>query len=154
MNPDDILKIANYIAQECIKLKDKYVDKKDLEVDYIAIFSQSKNEYKALCKTAAMIGKVVDKTPTGDVFKLHKRITSIIGNPQLLKIRVPDTTRPQKGDVDFNSDYKNFKDKYYDNKRFKLIIREEFEMLELKDEKFDVLVYFSNTPLTKRLGIA
>lgn len=154
MNNDKILELVNYIAKAGIKLKDKYVDERDLEIDYIAIFSQNKTEYDALYKAAEKMGKVADNTPTGDVFELHKSIESIIGNPKLLKIRKPDITRPQRGDADFNSDYKNFKEKYLNNKRFTLIKRDDFEMIELKDESFDVLAYFSNTPLSKRLGIA
>lgn len=55
---------------------------------------------------------------------------------------------------DFNTDYDNFKKKYLDNKRFKLTKSwDGFEMIELGDEEFDVLVYFSINPLSKKLGV-
>lgn len=73
----------------------------------------------------------------------------------LLKIRKPDPTRPERGDADFTlRDYNSFKEKYLkDAEHFKLIDRGNFEMIELKDPKFDVRSYFSNIPLTVQLGI-
>ena len=72
----------------------------------------------------------------------------------MFKIRQPDETRPEQGDVDFISDYRQFKSKYLDNKRFTLIKREKFEMIELKDSDFDVRVYFSSISPSKLRGIS
>ncbi|MDP3988234.1 MAG: hypothetical protein Q8P80_03765 [Candidatus Levybacteria bacterium] len=153
MNQEEIFKIIKYIISECNRLKNKYVDEKNLEVDYVCIFSQNKSEFNQLHKAAESLGKIVDETPMGPVFAFSSQPKTIAGSPKLLKIRKPDATRTQRGDVDFNTDYPSFKSKYLDNKAFTLIMRENFEMIELKDNSFDVLVYFSSTSLSKQLGI-
>ena len=107
---------------------------------------QSQKEYLELIKQASNIGKIVDETKTGPVFKFKIPFQTITGKAKVLKIRIPDKTRPERGDVDFNTNYESFKKKYLSNKNFSLIKRERFEMLELKDSSFDVLVYFSSTP--------
>lgn len=152
MTTDDFNKIIQYIIERCADLKNKYVNE-DIKVDYICIFSQSQDEYSKLLKHASSLGEIIDNTNTGPVFKFNSYPSTILGNPKVLKIRIPDKTRPQRGDVDFTTNYAEFKSKYLDNKRFKLIKREKFEMIELRDEKFDVLVYFSSIPPSKILGI-
>lgn len=150
MKKEELLKIIDYLIAECTKLKDKYVEEKNLDVDYVCIFSQNKNEYSELLKVAQTLGKIVNNTSTGPVFAFDSP-SSIAGDPKILKIRKPDPTRPQRGDVDFNTDYQKFKNKYLDNKRFTLIKRENFEMIELKDDSFNVLVYFSSISPSKKL---
>lgn len=152
MSIDEFNEIIDYIVQECVILKRKYVEEK-LEIDYICIFSQSQEEYDQFLKFAPSLGVIVDQTKTGPVFKFNSPPQTIAGKPRLLKVRIPDKTRPQRGDVDFNTDYEKFKIKYLDNKRFTLVKRENFEMIELRDEKFDVLVYFSSIPQSKLLGV-
>lgn len=152
MKTDELKSIINYIIEKCVLLKNKYVSEQ-MGIDYICIFSQSESEYKELLKLTKSIGTIVDDTKTGPVFKFNNPPQTIAGKPKVLKIRIPDTTRPQRGDVDFNSNYKEFKQKYFDNKRLTLIKREKFEMLELRDDRFDVLVYFSSIPQSKLLGV-
>lgn len=154
MTIDDINNIINYLIQECIKLKNKYVEEKDLIADYVCIFTHSQDEYNELIKLAERIGKLADDTPTGPVYAFINPPETIAGKLKLLKIRKPDATRPQRGDVDFNTDYEVFKKKYLDNKLFTLIKRENFEMIELKDNNLDVLVYFSSIPPSKQLGVS
>lgn len=79
--------------------------------------------------------------------------TNLKQSPEVPKVRKPDKTRLQRGDGDFNTDYEMFKRKYLDNKNFTLIKRVGSEMIELKDNQFDVLAYFSNIPTSKQLGI-
>ncbi len=153
MKQEEILRIIGYLVSECNKLKNKYVDEKDLEVDYVCVFAQSESEYNQLIEAAESLGKIVDETPTGPIFAFNFPLKTIAGSPKLLKIRKPDKTRPQRGDVDFNTDYSNFKNKYLNDKEFTLVKREKFEMIELKDPSFDVLVYFSSTPTSQQLGI-
>lgn len=153
MTTDDFNKIIQYIIERCADLKNKYVNE-DIKADYICILSQSQDEYNKLLKHASSLGKVIDNTSTGPVFKFNSFPSTILGKPKVLKIRIPDSaTRPERGDVDFITNYGEFKSKYLDEKRFKLIRREKFEMIELRDEKFDVLVYFSSIPPSKILGI-
>lgn len=153
MKIDEFNKVINHIVEKCVELKNKYVQE-DLEIDYICIFSQNQEEYDQFLKLASSLGEIVDQTKTGPVFKFNSPPQTIEGKPKLLKIRIPDPTRPQRGDVDFNSDYENFKQKYLDGKRFNLVKSwDGFEMIELRDENFNVLVYFSIRPLSKKLGV-
>jgi isopentenyldiphosphate isomerase len=124
-------------------------------INYAAIFCQHDDEYRKLFDEASQMGKIVEDTPTGPLFKLKQPISTLSGPLHLLKIRKPDPTRPQRGDADFNlPDYYAFKAKYIkDTEHFKLIDRGHFEMMELRDPSFQVLSYFSNIPLTLQLGI-
>src|SRR5258708_10064883 len=153
MTQQDLTGIINYIAQKNVELNSKYILEKELEADYVCIFSQNDQEYQELLKLASEIGEVVDQTPTGPVFKFHNRPETATGKPKLLKIRVPDPTRPERGDCDFNTDYPEFKKKYLKDSHCNLIERPNWEMIELMDPEFDVRVYFSSTPLSKDLGI-
>ena len=79
---------------------------------------------------------------------------TVAGLLKLLKIRHPDSTRPERGDADFTvTNFVVFKKKYLSKKEFKLIKRKNFEMIELMDPEFDVRAYFSNPPLDKQLNI-
>lgn len=153
MTIGDFNRIIDYIVQKCVDLKNKYIEEK-LEIDYVCIFSQTQEEYNQFLDLASSLGKIVHETKTGPIFKFNSPPQTIAGKPKLLKIRIPDPTRPQRGDVDFNTDYEKFKKKYLDNKKVKLTKSwDGFEMIELRDEKFDVLVYFSISPLSKNLGV-
>lgn len=146
-------KIIDYIVHKCVELKNKYVDE-EMMIDYVCIFSQNQEEYDQFLKFARDLGEIADQTKTGPIFKFNNPPQTIVGKPKLLKIRIPDPTRPQRGDVDFNSDYESFKKKYLDDNKFKLVKSwDGFEMVELRDKEFDVLVYFSISPLSKKLGV-
>jgi len=80
-------------------------------------------------------------------------VKTIVGPLRLVKIRKPDPQRLEKGDVDFNTDYKNFKKKYQSDSGFELVKRETFEMLRLSNPNFNVMACFSNIPKSKYLGI-
>lgn len=153
MSREDLKEIIHYLINSCVKLKDKYVDQ-DLIVDWICIFSQSDQEYEDLNRLASQIGEVVESTPSGPIYRFYNRPQTKAGQPYLLKIRVSDPTRPERGDVDFNTNYLEFKSRYLDNKNFKLIVRKDFEMIELMDPEFDVRVYFSSKPLSKQLKVS
>jgi len=90
----------------------------------------------------------------GPVYHIQP-IKTVSGNLKLLKIRKPDSTKPELGDADFTvGNYSEFKKKHLSKTGFKLIPkREDFEMIELVDSKFDVRAYFSHPPLDKQLGI-
>jgi len=133
-----LINLIQNVVSRCTELKDIYVEERDLVVDWVCIFSQSEEEYQELNRLANEIGEVVETTETGLIYKF--------GEPKLLKIRMPDMTRPEIGDVDFITNYPEFKQKYLNNNRFKLIVREKFEMIELTDPEFNVRVYFSSIP--------
>ena len=147
------IKIQN-IVKQATTIKDKHIDDKNAPVNYACIFCQTEEEYNSLIESSKKIGKIIKETPTGLLFQINP-LDTISGKLKLLKIRIPDETRPEKGDADFTiSNFKDFKDKYLLKKGFKLIKRENFEMVELMDSEFDVRVYFSNPPLDKQLDLS
>jgi hypothetical protein len=148
-------RILDYIIPKTLEMNHLYVPDELVRINYSAIFCENDAEYEELNKEAAQIGDVVEDTPTGPLYKLHKPLQTLAGPLWLLKIRKPDPTRPQRGDADFTlKDYYSFKEKYSKNtEHFKVIDRGNFEMIELKDSKFDVLSYFSNIPLTLQFSI-
>lgn len=149
----ELVGTIQYIAQKTIELKDKYIGEKRLPIDYIMIFSHSEKEFKRLRKICNKLGEVVANS-NGPAYKLHKPIGIPTGKLRLLRIRKPDPERPQKGCDDFAvKDFKAFKKKHIPDKNghVSLIVRPEYEMIEIKDEKFDVLVYFPSETMSKYL---
>jgi hypothetical protein len=72
----------------------------------------------------------------------------------VLKIRIPDPTRLERGDADFTiSNFPEFKKKYLSKPGFKILRKPNFYMIELTDSNFDVRAYFSNPPLDRQLNI-
>jgi len=141
------------IVKQAFELKNKHTDAKDAPVNYACIFSQNKGQYEELIKTAEKVGAVVKHTSSGPLFQITPLVT-ISGKLRLLKIRVPDITRPEMGDADFTvENYLEFKKTVLLKKGFKLVPRENFEMIELMDSKFNVRVYFSHPPLDEQLKI-
>lgn len=153
MNEKELKSKVQNIVKKATILKNKYIDDKNALVNYACIFSQSYEEYEELIKVVKNLGKIIKETPTGPLFQINS-LKTVSGDLKLLKIRFPDITRPEKGDADFTiSNYETFKKKYLLKKGFKLITRENFEMIELMDIDFDVRAYFSNLPLDKQLKI-
>ncbi len=147
-----IFEIVNYIVGECNKILAAHTDQGGAPVNYVAIFAHSDIEYRNLLKQIEKFGKVAIETPTGSIFKLDDAIQTQAGDLSILKIRKPDATRPQRGDIDYTlADYQSFKEKYLGQENFSLIVRPNFEMLELNIPGSDVLLYFSSIPIIKQL---
>lgn len=141
------------IVKNAKDLKDKYTDQKNAPVNYACIFCQSKEEEENFLKLAHKLGTVIQETKAGPVFQISP-LDTIAGKLQLLKIRKPDSTRPERGDADFTvSDYPSFKKKYLNKPGFSLIQKENFEMIELYKKGRNVRVYFSFPPLDKQLNL-
>jgi len=152
MNQKTLLLLVNAIVYKASALKEKLIFAKSAPVNYACIFSQNNTQYNEFVATAAKMGKLIRQTSTGPIFRTPT-IKTCCGDLQLLKIRKPDPSRPELGDADFTvKDYSKFKKKYLDKPGFKLIQRENFEMMEFFDGKDDVRVYFSNPPLQQQLG--
>jgi hypothetical protein len=142
------------IVLDAQKLKDTHTNEKDALVNYACVFAQSEQEFSQLLEQPKSMGEIIKETPTGPLFKIEPMQTSA-GMLKLVKIRKPDPTRPERGDADFTvSDYPAFKQTVLGTDGFKLIERENFEMIELMDPAYDVRAYFSNPPLDKQLGIS
>lgn len=152
MNPS-LNEIINYIVGKSTELKNKFTNAEDAPVEFACIFCQSEEEYKKLTKAIQKLGKVVQDTQSGYVYLLDEPIQTKAGPLKLVKIRKLDPIRKERGDADFNTDYQKFKELYKGNPKFKLIKRENFEMLRLSGPQFDVMACFSSVPLSKNLGI-
>jgi hypothetical protein len=150
-----IPEILQYIILKTRELNSAYIQEDVGPINYVAIFCQDDEEYRKLFDEASQMGEVIENTSTGPLFKLRKPVPTLSGLLHLLKIRKSDSTRPERGDADFTmKDYYAFKEKYIKNTdHFRLIVRSNFEMMELRDSGFQVLSYFSNIPLTLQLGI-
>jgi len=148
-----LTKIINYIVNRSTELKNKFTNASTVPVEFACIFCQNEKEYEEFTDSIKTLGKIVQKTSSGFTYLLDEPIKTISGPLRLVKIRKPDTQRPERGDADFNTEYKNFKKKYQGNHKFELIKRDIFEMLRLSDPSFDVMACFSSIPMSKDLHI-
>ena len=130
-----------------------FTDVSSAPVEFACIFCQSEKEYKEFTNSIEKFGKIVERTQNGFTYLLDKPVETNAGSLRLVKIRKPDIHRTERGDADFNTDYKEFKKKYQNNPKFELVKRDTFEMLRLSDSKFDVMTCFSNIPKSIDLGI-
>ena len=148
-----LMQLIEEIVKKANDLKNKYTSEKNALVNYACIFSQNKEQFNHLLAVAQRIGSVIEETPTGPLYHIQP-LKTVAGNLRLLKIRKPDPTRPELGDADFTvENYPEFKRKYLSQKGFNLIVRKNFEMIELVDSQFNVRAYFSSLPLNKQFGI-
>jgi hypothetical protein len=148
-----MIKLINSIVKESCDLKNTFTDEIDAAVNYCCIFSQSDNEFCELKRLANKIGKVVEETLSGPLYQIDP-VETVSGLLKLLKIRNPDETKPERGDADFTvRNYHVFKDKYLSSSNFKLILKDDFEMIELMESGFTVRAYFSYPPLDDQFGL-
>ncbi len=150
---DNLISTINHIVSRSAELKNKYTDASTAPVEFSCIFCQSEEEYKFFTNSIKPIGKIVEDTKNGFTYFLDKPIDTVSGPLRFVKIRKPDPLRPERGDADFNTNYKEFSEKYHSNPKFELVKRETFEYLRLSDPNFDVLACFSNIPKSNVLGI-
>jgi len=153
---DDLEKIINYIVNQGLAAIKEKTDETNAIIDYLAIFSKNQDEFKNLELVAKQLGEQVFKEndKTGPTFLLHKPFKTEAGSLKLLKIRLPDMTRPQRGAPDFKiDDYREFKNKWLGSSgTFTLMPRKSYEMIEMKGT--DVLVYFPDKMSDDRLKLS
>lgn len=126
MKSEKLIDMVKNIVQQARMLKDKHTSEKDAPVNYACVFSQNKGEYNQLIETAQKIGEIIMETPTGFLFNINP-IKTVSGDLKLLKIRIPDPTRTERGDADFTiSDFSRFEKKYLTKKGFKLMPKKNF----------------------------
>jgi hypothetical protein len=143
----------NHIVSHSTELKNRYTDAFTAPIEFACIFCQNEDEYREFTTLIEKLGKSVEETHSGFTYLLKEPLKTIAGPLRLVKIRTPDPNHSERGDADFNTDYKNFKDKYEKSPKFELVKKETFEMLRLSSPKFDVMACFSNIPKSKDLGI-
>lgn len=154
MNIDNLYNLVKSIVEKANELKNKYTDQYEAKVNYACIFCKNDkdfNNYIELLKNSGSI--IISDTYSGPLFKLEG-IDTIAGRLKLLKIRKPDDKHLDLGDADFTvSNYDIFKEKYLNKSNFKLINGNDYEMIELMVNEYDVRCYFSNIPIDQELNI-
>jgi hypothetical protein len=89
----------------------------------------------------------------GPVFHIAP-LSTVAGALRLLKIRRPDSKRPEKGDADFTvTDYGKFKKKHLGRPGFSIIKRPGMEIIELIDPSYNVIAYYSHPTLATVLKL-
>ena len=112
---DELGRLLRWIVEQAQKLTDKHTREDTARVNYACIFSQNTEEYDMFIRSANKMGKVIRDTPTGPLFNI-KPLETKAGKLRLIKIRLPDKTRPERGDADFTvSDYSTFKKSALEN---------------------------------------
>ena len=149
----NLISTISYIVSRSMEMKNKCTNASSAPVEFSCIFCQNEEEYKQFTHSIESLGKIVERTQSGFTYFLDKPIRTVAGPLRLVKIRKPDIRRTERGDADFNTDYKNFKKKYQSNSGFELVKRESFEMFRLSNPNFDVMACFSNVSKSKILGI-
>src|SRR4030042_2664323 len=128
----NISRLINQIVDRSVQLKNKFSDEISSPIEFACIFCQNDNEYRKFTKEIETLGNKVEETPTGITYLLTNPIHTIAGSLRLVKIRKPDF-RKERGDADFNTNYRKLKEKYGNNPKFELVKYSAFEMLRLSD---------------------
>lgn len=150
----DLKETVGYIAEKSRELKDKYTNEPNAPIEFACIFCQNDAEYEEYSRQIKPLGKSVQDTSTGYTYLLEEPVKTKSGPLRLVKVRKPDPQRKEKGDADFNTDYRKLKETYLGKPNFELIVQGDFEMMRIFDTDFDVMTCFYNTPLSKILGIS
>ena len=154
MNKHELGELVDYVAKQGTLAILENTDEQNVSIDYVAIFAKDTDEFENMLCCAESLGSEVDKKmlKTGHTFLLREPLETTAGNVSYLKIRKPDPTRTQRGAPDFTiPNYQEFKKKYLKSSgNFTLMVREDYEMIELKG--IDVLVYIKNKPFEDSIG--
>ena len=144
MTKDELSSVVDYIVKQGVLSIQKNIDEQNLKVSLVDIFAKNKQEYDKLLTLMNSIGKIVNATK--NIYSLNNPFNTVAGKLHLIKIRIPDKNKPYRGAPDFEviNKYDDFKKKYLKLNHFNLIVRPNYEMIELVDNDFDVLVYFPN----------
>ena len=154
MTTAELINKINTIVNNAKHLVENHMEYKNLPVNYACIFAQNDNEYLELSEAAKKLAiKILKETPNGFLYQIQP-IQTNAGVLQIIKIRKPDSTRPELGDADFTvGDFEHLKNIYLKKEGYKLIPKDNFVMIELYDPKYNVRAYFSNPPLDKQFRL-
>lgn len=140
-NLQELIKVVQTIAFETSAMAQKTLGR-TFPITSLTVFSHSDLEYRLLTAHLKNLGEPYNYN-NGPRIKLAEPIIAGDNQVAYLRIRKPDIDRPQLGCNDFETDYELFKKEYLNKypENLNLIIRPEYEMIELQDDKFDVLAY-------------
>jgi hypothetical protein len=151
----DIKTLILYIARYAYSIKNKLFSDIKGSIDYVALFSQDYETYQKLDAEVSKLGKIVEATETGKTYLLFDPLPLGDNNDmaRFIKVRLPETGKDQIGDVDFRlDDYELAKPFLLSLPGTQLIKRNYYEMIELRDHNYNILVYFSHPSLSESLG--
>jgi hypothetical protein len=138
----ELIEAVKYIASQTENLSQKIIGIK-LSISSLTVFSHYEDEFAELKNILLELGEPYDEN-NGPRIKFNKPIIINGNSIRYLRIRKPDSNRPQVGCNDFEVDsYKQFKELYLKDhpENLRLIKRPEYEMIEFFDSEFDVLAY-------------
>jgi hypothetical protein len=140
-NQKELIETVRYIVSETIKMAQKIVGK-SFPINSLTVFAHSQPEFEILCEILAKIGKPYNYN-NGPRVELYEPIEVGVNRITHLRIRKPDSERPQVGCNDFETNYETFKNEYLSQHSENLILvkRQGYEMIEFRDKKFNVLAY-------------
>lgn len=151
MKDGDLIELVKNIVSQAKSLKDRHTAELDAPVNYACVFARTDCEYEELTAAVQRVGKVVKETKSGLLYHI-KDLETVGGKLRILKIRIPDPTKPERGDADFTvSDYPTFKRTYLTRPGFNLITRSYMEMIELMEPGSAIRTYFSDPPVDRQL---
>src|SRR3989344_4559003 len=113
----NLISTINYIVNHSTELKNKFTNASSARIEFACIFCQGEKEYKEFTSSIEKIGKIVERTLSGFTYLLDESLITTAGPLRFVKIRKPDFRR-ERGDADFNTDYKEFKNRYQKDPRF------------------------------------
>jgi hypothetical protein len=138
----ELRRAIDYVTTQTTSLCRK-ITNKEYPISYLTIFSHSDEEFSNLRQVVEPLGQIVDAN-NGYAVKLKNPIQLANGELGKIRIRKPDSERPQVGCNDFAiPDYALFKKTELLNhpNNLRLIKRSEYEMIEFFDPEYDILAY-------------
>jgi molecular chaperone GrpE (heat shock protein) len=118
-----IFEIVQNIAKGSNQLRNNESEIPSSTIDYISIFTQNSEEYEFYMEEALKIGNIILEHVTGSYIELNEVINTIEGEVEYLKVRKPDSTKMQKGSVNYIvDDYLGIKERYIEQGNFQVYI--------------------------------
>lgn len=153
MTERDLEKIVQQIVAEAVRLRDAFTNQRG-SVTYVCIFCRNEKEFTELQNVALENGGIVAKSSEAGPYIVVSGIETAAGKVRVVRPRRPDPTKSVRGDADFMAqNYDELKTKSIGQDGFKLIKRDDFEMIELVKLDYNAWVYFSDPPVTEFDGI-
>jgi molecular chaperone GrpE len=147
-----LFELINEILTESKRLKEKYYSAENLTLEYVCVLTHDSKEYDFYSEEVLKLGEIVEEG-NGIIVNLYENKKVENENVKYIRIRKPDSKNSQKGFVDYSvEDYEDFKSRYAKSEVVKVVKSHNgSELLELRDNEFDVLIYIPQNPLSQEL---
>ena len=153
-NKEELHSAISYVAVAVSELLQK-VTGDMAPITSLSVFSHDDDEYAFLCGLLKTMGTGVGEV-NGPRVALHEPMRAGGHTITHLRIRNPDPDKPQVGCADLDvADYFAFKNKNLSThlQNLKLIVRPDYELIELFDKDSDVLGYVLSQPERSKKGL-